>query len=693
MPDPGPDPDADGLTGAADNCPDVPNENQRDADADGTGDACDDGDTDHDGVPDREDLCPAEDLRPVDTDGDGVGDQCDLCPDVADPAQRDMDGDGKGDACEDPGDTDEDGVRLPDDNCPEVPNPEQLDRDVDGRGDVCDQCPDAPDFSQLDGDRDGLGDACDVCPAVADDGFSHRDGDGDGAPPCAGDCDDTRRAVGPGAAELCNAADDDCDGRTDEDFDELGAACTEGEGLCERPGVFICGGGGGVLCNAPVGAPAPEVCNAQDDDCDGAVDEELGVVACGLGECAHPVVVCAAGRPGACDPFEGARGETCNGLDDDCDGGIDEDYDLSADTANCGRCGNVCPAGVACENGECAGRDVVRVCGSTTRDPAVFLRGPAADLRLSVNDCRVDGSTHTLVVPRAGRPAFAALPGVRAWVEAGGILVGEASTSPALVQAVLGLALAPGDQVGGCMDELAFERIFNRDDPLWRSVPPPGAFGPTGCGSNIAPGSVPGLVPLAGHTRSTIHLGYINVGRGRVWLVEADWGDVDTPALSETSLNTMAYILSGGADLGAPQCRNGVDDDVDGRVDLNDSGCEDLNDPTEFAPGVTPCSDGVDNDGNGDFDFPYDAGCLGAGDATEAPPLAPTTCNNGVDDDGDGYTDFPVDYGCDGKADMDEIAGMPAPACGDLVDNDADGQTDYTRDPQCATNMDADEFN
>ncbi len=63
-----------------------------------------------------------------------------------------------------------------------------------------------------------MGDACDLCPAVADDGFSHRDGDGDGFAPCAGDCDDSQRDVGPGAGERCNAADDDCDGRTDEDF-------------------------------------------------------------------------------------------------------------------------------------------------------------------------------------------------------------------------------------------------------------------------------------------------------------------------------------------------------------------------------------------------------------------------------------------------------------------------------------------
>ncbi len=207
---------------------------------------------------------------------------------------------------------------------------------------------------------------------------------------------------------------------------------------------------------------------------------------------------------------------------------------------------------------------------------------------------------------------------------------------------------------------------------------------------NLNPLLVPGLVPLAGHSRSLVHLGYVNVGRGRLWLVEADWSDLDTPVLSESTLDLMGYILAGGADLGGPQCRNGVDDDGNGRVDLNDWGCQDLNDATEAGGGPTACSDGIDNDFNAVFDFPYDPGCLGAGDLTEADP-GPTACNNGLDDDFDGYIDFPIDYGCEGRADQDEVAGMPAPACGDLMDNDADGASDYTRDGQCDSNMDPDE--
>jgi hypothetical protein len=48
--------------------------------------------------------------------------------------------------------------------------------------------------------------------------------------------------------------------------------------------------------------------------------------------------------------------EVCNELDDDCDGLIDEDFDLSNDPFNCGECGNICAepnADVVCQAGEC----------------------------------------------------------------------------------------------------------------------------------------------------------------------------------------------------------------------------------------------------------------------------------------------------------------------------------------------------
>jgi len=73
---------------------------------------------------------------PVDTDGDGVPDTTDNCPNVANADQADADNDGIGDACE--ADSDGDGVIDDNDNCPEVANADQADADDDVLGNACD---------------------------------------------------------------------------------------------------------------------------------------------------------------------------------------------------------------------------------------------------------------------------------------------------------------------------------------------------------------------------------------------------------------------------------------------------------------------------------------------------------------------------------------------------------------------------
>ncbi|MCA9541319.1 MAG: hypothetical protein KC620_20600, partial [Myxococcales bacterium] len=66
-----------------------------------------------------------------------------------------------------------------------------------------------------------------------------------------------------------------CDGVVDEPFD-VGADCVLGLGACARDGVRACGPDGEGLCQADVGSPADELCNAIDDDCDGITDEDFG---------------------------------------------------------------------------------------------------------------------------------------------------------------------------------------------------------------------------------------------------------------------------------------------------------------------------------------------------------------------------------------------------------------------------------
>ncbi|MGK0361929.1 MAG: hypothetical protein ACI9U2_004249, partial [Bradymonadia bacterium] len=128
-------------------------------------------------------------------------------------------------------------------------------------------------------------------------------------------------------AEVCNGVDDDCDDAIDEGLG-LGDACMAGVGACQAAGTRVCAGGGALLCNAVVGTPDAEVCNAVDDDCDGAADEGFGLAnACerGVGACLRVGAIACFDDVAGCDVEVGApEDERCNDTDDDCDGMSDE---------------------------------------------------------------------------------------------------------------------------------------------------------------------------------------------------------------------------------------------------------------------------------------------------------------------------------------------------------------------------------
>ena len=161
-------------------------------------------------------------------------------------------------------------------------------------------------------------------------------------------------ACAPGP-EQCNGRDDDCDQEADEDFPTVGDACMVGVGPCERTGHLRCtADGAGVECDVTAGTPGVEVCNAADDDCDGSTDEGFGVGGLCDGVdadlCREGMIQCAANGTTACSDATGDNVETCNGLNDDCDGATDEGFGLGAmcDGADADLCREgmvVCAAG------------------------------------------------------------------------------------------------------------------------------------------------------------------------------------------------------------------------------------------------------------------------------------------------------------------------------------------------------------
>ncbi len=128
--------------------------------------------------------------------------------------------------------------------------------------------------------HDCLGGMCVIQSCL--DGFADvNDSDADG-------CECTIQESG----ETCNERDDDCDGLIDEGLN-LGTPCTSGQGTCQSSGELACNELGEVACNAVVGVPEVESCNGLDDDCDGSADEDFdgdqdGAILCPELDCDAP---------------------------------------------------------------------------------------------------------------------------------------------------------------------------------------------------------------------------------------------------------------------------------------------------------------------------------------------------------------------------------------------------------------------
>ena len=180
------------------------------------------------------------------------------------------------------------------------------------------------------------------------------DADSDGFAACA-DCDDSDSAVNDDALEICNGVDDNCDGHTDEDDPEL-SEDSDGDGHggqqyeaigCDAPAGFVDNNDDCDDLNADTYPSAAEVCDEDDNDCDGDIDEGVGFTwyadtdSDGYGDATQTTIACDApqgytANGNDCDdsaPSVNPGGvEVCNGADDDCDGTVDGASSINAST-------------------------------------------------------------------------------------------------------------------------------------------------------------------------------------------------------------------------------------------------------------------------------------------------------------------------------------------------------------------------
>ena len=587
-----------------------------------------------------------------------------------------------------------------------------VDNDCDGDIDEADAIDPSTFYGDVDGD--GFGDPWNTSTAChASAGFVAD----------SSDCDDGDAAINPAASEACNGYDDDCDGLVDDDDSGItgGSAWyldgdADGYGdpgamvaACLQPGGYLADASDCDDDDASAHPGADELCDGADNDCDGAIDEAdaidvsvflADVDGDGFGDPSSATAACSAPRGYVAESGSGlddcddgdaainpAATELCDGVDNDCDGLVDDDDApvLGASTwygdgdgdgyGDPGISAIACaqPAGTVGDASDC--------------DDGDAAINPAADELCDGTDNDCDGLVDDDDAPVVGASSW--------YADADGDSYGDASSSTDACSAPSGAVSDATDcddgdaAINPAADELcdgvdndcdgATDGSDAVDGTTWYTdgdadgfgdpssattacTQPTGTVIPTGDCDDTDPAVFPGTAERCNGYDDDCD-GLVDdddsaISGASTWYLDAD-GD-GFGAASTSSTATKACVRPSGYAAVATDCDdadpavypgaaercNGYDDDCDGLVDDDDSGVS----------GTSTFYQDADQDGYGDAAVliaacsEYSGAVSDATDCDDSDqdvnPGASEACN-GVDDDCDGVVDSSAACPCD----------------------------------------------
>lgn len=180
-------------------------------------------------------------------------------------------------------------------------------------------------------------------------------------------------------------------------------------------------------------------------------------------------------------------------------------------------------------------RAKIMLCGYSYRNISDF------NINKSITfSCIPDNDTQVMFVTRSGVQKLQS-SGLSNYISGGGIIITEYNITHTVYNKIFGTNLNRGSSHGSCLDNVMPVNQQNSNDIFWKNNSFISIGSQSGCGFNIS--HLPNITPLGGWSNNSVQLAYIDIGKGRLWLVEADWQDGEEDGYNRGGINQASKDL------------------------------------------------------------------------------------------------------------------------------------------------------